>query len=50
MNKYKKSCVYIIGSSLRGGKVTTPLQLAEKWNLSKNFDGIYFFYQHSQTL
>ena len=31
---YKKPRVYIIGRSLRDGKVTTFLQLAHKWNSS----------------
>ena len=31
---FKKSRLYINGRSLRDGKVTTYLQLAQKWNLS----------------
>ena len=51
INFYKKSSLYIIGRSLRDGKVTTYLQLAQKWNLStKNWPNLLCSSTHSDTL
>ena len=47
---YKKSRLYINGRSLRDGKVTNYLQLAQKRNLSTKISKKLFFCQHSQTL
>ena len=50
VNFYKKKRLYIIGSSLRDGKVTTYLQFLINGTFQPTFDKIYFLYQHFQTL
>ena len=45
----KKSRLHTIGRSIRGGKVTTFLQLAQKGNLSTRIWQNSLFIQHSQT-
>ena len=49
-NFYKKSRLVIVGRSLREGKVTTYLQLAQNWNLSAKICQNLLFYLHSQNL
>ena len=50
VNFYKKSRLFIIGGSLRDGKVTICLQLSQKWRVSTKTWQNYFFHQHTQTL
>ena len=48
---YKNLRLFIIGRSLRDGKITAYLQLAQKWNLSANiWQNLLFYLRHFMML